>query len=482
MKTLEIRKSLRKLISGDVLWDKDILNFYSVDSSLYQVTPKVVVIPATEEDVVSVVKFAKKNKISVTVRGAGTGLVGSALNTGIIIDLKNLNSIIVKKNYSIIGAGIIKGKLDQVLSQKGKFFPPNPSIGPYCAMGGIIGNNASGARTLKYGSTIDNLEEITFVNGKGEKITLPTNNKISKNVFKISSKIEKEKFPMVSKNSCGYRLDCIKSINDTHKILAGSEGTLGIVLSAKIRIRDIPKRRLLVIVEYQSLRNAAKDCLKIKETNPSAIEFVDKSTLKNFDFKFKKNTECLLFVEYDSDIEKNKNNLKNFADGQIAKISKSRKEIEKWWKFRDLALSYSLKSIKREDRIPHIIEDATVPLEKLGNLFSIIEKLNKKFHTNTVMYGHAGNGNIHVRIISNRKKIKILDEISRTYFEQIIELGGTITGEHGDGIARSRFIKNQYGPTNYQLFKKIKEFFDPEEILNPGKITKPRRFSTLEKV
>ena len=349
-------------------------------------------------------------------------------------------------------------------------------------MGGIIGNNASGARTLKYGSTIDNLEEITFVNGKGEKITLPTNNKISKNVFKISSKIEKEKFPMVSKNSCGYRLDCIKSIKDTHKILAGSEGTLGIVLSAKIRIRDIPKRRLLVIVEYQSLRNAAKDCLKIKETNPSAIEFVDKSTLKNFDFKFKKNTECLLFVEYDSDIEKNKNNLKNFADGQIAKISKSRKEIEKWWKFRDLALSYSLKSIKQEDRIPHIIEDATVPLEKLGNLFSIIEKLNKKFHTNTVMYGHAGNGNIHVRIISNRKKIKILDEISKTYFEQIIELGGTITGEHGDGIARSRFIKNQYGPTNYQLFKKIKEFFDPEEILNPGKITKPRRFSTLEKV
>ena len=98
------------------------------------------------------------------------------------------------------------------------------------------------------------------------------------------------------------------------------------------------------------------------------------------------------------------------------------------------------------------------------------------------MYGHAGNGNIHVRIISNRKKIKILDEISKTYFEQIIELGGTITGEHGDGIARSRFIKNQYGPTNYQLFKKIKEFFDPEEILNPGKITKPRRFSTLEKV
>lgn len=482
MNTVEIRKSLRKLISGEVLWDKNILNFYSVDASLYQVIPKVVVIPDTEKDVISTVNFAKKNKISVTVRGAGTGLVGSALNRGIIIDLKKLNSINVKKKYAVIGAGLFKGNLDKILCKNGKFFPPNPSIGAYCAMGGIIGNNASGSRTLKYGSTIDNLEEITFVSGKGEKITLPTNHKIGKDVLKISDKIEKEKFPMVSKNSCGYRLDCIKSIKDTHKILAGSEGTLGIVLSAKIRIRDIPQRRLLSIVEYQSLQNAAKDCLRIKNTNPSAIEFVDKSTLKNFDFEFKKNTNCLLFVEYDSDLEKNKKNLKNVVGNKIVKTSKIKNEIEKWWKFRDLALSYSLKSIKHEDRIPHIIEDAAVPLEKLGKLFSIIEKINKEFHTNTVMYGHAGNGNIHVRIVSSRKKIKMLDEISKRYFEQIIELGGTITGEHGDGIARSRFVKNQYGSTNYKIFKKIKEYFDPEEILNPGKITRGRRFSTLEKV
>ena len=482
MNTLEIRKSLQKLISGDVFWDKNILKFYSVDASLYKVIPKVVVIPNSEEDVISAVRFAKKNKISITVRGAGTGLVGSALNKGIIIDLKKLNSINIKKNYAEIGSGLFKGELDMKLSQKGKFFPPNPSIGPYCAMGGIIGNNASGSRTLKYGSTIDNIEEITFVNGKGEKITLPTNHKIGGSIFKISGKIEKEKFPDVTKNSCGYRLDCIKSVKDTHKILAGSEGTLGIVLSAKIRIRDIPQKRLLFIVGYESLQNAAKDCLQIKNTNPSAIEFVDKSTLKNIDFKFEKNIKCLLFVEYDSNIEKNKNYFKNLVGSKIAKTCRTGNEIEKWWKFRDLALSYSLKSIKQEDRIPHIIEDAAVPLENLGRLFSLIEKLNKKFQTKTVMYGHAGNGNIHVRIISNRKKIKKLDEISKWYFNQVNKLGGTITGEHGDGIARSRYIKNQYGSVNYKLFKKVKEFFDPEEILNPGKITRPRRFSTIEEV
>jgi FAD/FMN-containing dehydrogenase len=144
-------------------------------------------------------------------------------------------------------------------------------------------------------------------------------------------------------------------------------------------------------------------------------------------------------------------------------------------------LSYSLKSIKLEDRIPYIIEDATVPLKKLGKLFLIIDKINKKFQTKTIMYGHAGNGNIHVRLISNRKKIKNLEKISETYFDQVIKLGGTITGEHGDGIARSEFIKKQYGYKNFQIFKELKRFFDPRKILNPGKITSHnKRFKIVE--
>ncbi|MGD2106207.1 MAG: FAD-binding oxidoreductase [Nitrosopumilaceae archaeon] len=482
MKVSEIRKSLRSLISGEVLWDKEILNFYSVDASLYRIIPKVVIIPNSEEDVALAVKFAEKNKIPITARGTGTGLVGSALNKGIIIDLKKLKSVIIKKKIAIIGPGVIKGELDKILAKEKKFFPPNPSIGPYCSMGGIIGNNASGSRTLKYGSTIDNLEEVTFVNGKGEKITLPKNQKYGKKILLISQRIEKTKFPKVSKNSCGYRLDCINSLKDTHKTLAGSEGTLGIIVSAKIKIFDIPQSRILFVVGYQSPQKAAEDCLKIKSTKPSAIEFVDNKTLENIDFKFKKNTNCLLFVEYDSDLNNIKNKFKNVVKGKIERSINTKNEIERWWKYRDLALSYSLKSIKQKDRVPHIIEDATVPLEKLGELFLIIEKINKKFHTDTVMYGHAGNGNIHVRIISCRKKLKILDKIARTYFEQILKLGGTITGEHGDGIARSGFIKNQYGPKNYYLFKKIKRTFDPHEILNPGKITSVKKFPSLEKV
>ena len=481
MRISEIRNSLQSLISGEVLWDKEILKFYSVDASLYQIIPKVVVVPKTEKDVILVVKFANKNKISVTVRGSGTGLVGSALNDGIIMELKNFDMINIQKNYVEVGMGVTKGSLDKALKIKQKFFPPNPSIGPYCSIGGIIGNNASGSRTLKYGSTIDNVKEITFVDGKGQKITLPNDQKIGRKIIKFAKQINIDQFPKVSKNSCGYRLDCINSLNDTHKILVGSEGTLGIILSAKLSLKNIPAQKILFVVEYLSVFQAADNCIKIKNSGPSALEFVDRSTLENIDFKFRKNTSCLLFVEYDSNLEYNEKNFRKLTIGRIVKKIKTEKGIEKWWRYRDLALSYSLKSIKKEERNPHIIEDASVPLDKLGNLFSIIYKINKEFQTKTIMYGHAGNGNIHVRIISNRQKIKTLEKISDSYFDQVIELGGTITGEHGDGIARSEFIKKQYGYKNYQIFKELKEIFDPKQILNPGKITSyNKRFKRLE--
>ena len=467
----KVRSSLKKIIHGNVIWDKDVLNYYSVDASFYQIIPKVVVIPKSEMDVITAVKFANKNKISITVRGAGTGLVGNALNDGIIIDLKNLNSIKIGKNYAKIGPGILKGQLDEVLGKEGKFFPPNPSIGGYCSLGGMIGNNASGSRTLKYGSTIDNLIEVTFVDGTGKKITLPKERKLGKKILNISKKIDLKKFPKVSKNSCGYLLNSVNSTKDTHKVFAGSEGTLGIILSAKLKIVNLPKKRILFVIEYQSVYDAADNCQIIRTTSPSAIEFVDKPTLKQFKSKFSLKTECLLFVEYDGKFDEKYTKL---FFGKIAKILQDKNEIEKWWKFRDSALSYSLKSIKKEYRIPHIIEDATVPIEKLQKLFKIIKKINTEFRTKTIMYGHAGNGNIHVRIISNRNKIENLEKITKWYFSEIKKIEGTITGEHGDGIPRTEFVKFQYGGKNYTAFIELKKLFDPKGILNPGKITHPR--------
>ena len=478
-----IIKLLETKIQGTVSSTREFREFYSVDASSYKIVPKIIVTPKNETDVINTVKIAKKRKTSITVRGAGTGLVGGALNSGIILDMKNFSRISFEKNYVKVETGVMKGNLDKKLDTSKKFFPPNPSIGSFCSIGGMLGNNSSGSRSLKYGSVIDNVKEITFVDGNGKKITLPKNKKIAKQVKKIVNNIELERFPKVSKNSSGYRLDKIKTEKDIHKVIIGSEGTLGIILSAKLQIKNKPKKQVLFIVEYKSIIKAVNNCIEINKTNPSAIEFVDKTTFDQIEFKFNKKSKCLLFVEYDEKIVSNRKKFKTISTGNIVKKLQRKKEIAEWWKYRDSSLHYSLKSIKKENRIPHIIEDAAVPLENFPKLFSILNKINKKYKTKSIIYGHAGNGNVHIRLSTKKKKNKIIKNIAMEYFEEILKLGGTITAEHGDGLARSEFTKKQYGSKNYQTFKKIKKYFDPNDILNPGKIisTKSTIIRNLEK-
>lgn len=464
-----VESELKKLIKGEVHSEKEFREFYSVDASSYQIIPKIIIIAKNEKDIINTVKIAKKFKTNVTVRGAGTGLVGSALNNGIILDMKNFDSIKMRKNYAIVQTGVVKGRLDEKLESNGKFFPPNPSVGSFCSIGGMLGNNSSGSRSLKYGSMIDNILEITAIDGNGKKITLPKDQSISNKIQK-KIRIDEKKIPKVSKNSSGYRIDKIISKKDSHKIFVGSEGTLGIITSAKLKIKNTPMKRILFVVEYNSIKIAINDCISIKSTNPSAIEFVDKITLQQINHKFQKNTKCLLFVEYDEKTNQNEKKFKKMITGNIVKKLIKKQEIFQWWKYRDSSLYYSLKNIKKENRIPHVVEDAAVPVEKLSELFAMLDMINKKFKIKSVIYGHIGNGNLHIRLIGERKNAILVKNIAKQFFDEIIKMGGTITAEHGDGLARSEFIKKQYGKTNYQTFQEIKKLFDPNNILNPGKI------------
>ena len=192
--------------------------------------------------------------------------------------------------------------------------------------------------------------------------------------------------------------------------------------------------------------------------------------MKQIKFNFSKKAKCLLYVEYDENIKKSEKeiNLKN--SGKIIQKLTTDLEMSKWWRYRDASLHYSLKSIKKENKVPHIIEDAAVPLERISELFSILKKIEKKYKTKMISYGHIGNGNIHVRLIMKRKKTEIIKKIAAEYFTEIIKNQGTISAEHGDGLARSEYVKQQYGHKNFQIFKKIKQQMDPKNILNPGKI------------
>ena len=469
MNVNEIGVKLSKIVKCTVLWDDYVRNFYSVDASSYISKPSVVVFPRNESDIIKIIKFAKKIGIAVTPRGAGTGLVGGALGRGIIIDMKNLDKIKVGNNYVRVGTGVFKGQLDKILKKYDRFMSPNPSIGPFCTIGGMIGTNASGTHSLKYGSMIDNLIEIRMINSSGKIIKLPDKHDLKKITSIIPPNIA-ESFPRVSKNSCGYRIDKIHSKKDMHKIIAGSEGTLGIVTSAKLRTYANPKKILLFVIHYKTLLEAVKDVPRITALKPSAVELVDGNIVKHIKIKIPSQTGCLLFVEFDDKIECSKKHIQNITSGKIIKTESNTNKIKELWSFRNSALAFSLKSITKNETMPTLIEDAVVPVRRLPLLLKIVDIITKKYDLKMIVYGHAGNGNIHIRPILKRKDKHLIKKIASEFFSNIVEIGGSITGEHGDGLARSEFVKLQYNNEIYSVFKKIKKQFDPKNILNPGKI------------
>jgi len=469
MNANEIGIKLSKIVKCTVLWEDYARNFYSVDASSYKLRPLVVVIPHSESEIIKIIRFAKKHGIALTARGGGTGLVGGALGRGIIIDMRNFDSIKIVNNYVKVGAGVFKGQLDKILKKHARFIGPNPSIGPFCTIGGMIGTNASGPHSLKYGSMIDNLIEIRMVNYSGKIIKLPNKHGLKKIINTIPPNIA-ESFPKVSKNSCGYRIDKIHSNKDIHKIIAGSEGTLGIVTSAKIRTHEHPKRVLLLVIHYKTLLEAAKDVPGITRLKPSAVELVDYNIIKHIKIMMPSQTGCLLFVEFDDRIESSKRQIQNIITGKIIKAETNSNKINELWSFRNSALAFSLKSITKNQTMPTLIEDAVVPVRRLPLLLMILDIITKKYGLKIVVYGHAGDGNLHIRPILKRKDKHLIKKIALEFFSSIVEIGGSITGEHGDGLARSEFVKLQYNNKVYSVFKKIKKEFDPKNILNPGKI------------
>ncbi|MGI0006489.1 MAG: FAD-binding oxidoreductase, partial [Nitrosotalea sp.] len=411
MKPNDIVQRLSKITKCVISNDEYVRNFYSVDASSYIVKPQVVVFPRNESDIIKIIKFAKRYHIPVTPRGAGTGLVGSALGKGIILDMKNFDKIKLGASHVEVGSGVFKGHLDKVLKKQGRIIGPDPSIGPFCTIGGMIGTNASGIHSLKYGSVIDNIIQIRMIDSSGKVIKFPGKNNTDSTIKKIQSR--NNTFPKVSKNSCGYRIDKIFSEKDLHKLIVGSEGTLGIVTSAKLATHPSPKNVLLHVIYYKTLSDAARDVPKILELKPSAVELVDNNITKHIKMKIP-STGCLLFVELDH--TKDKKQIYKITSGKIIKTESSAVKIKKIWSFRNSALAYSLQSITKNETMPTLIEDAVVPVKRLPLLLKILDMICKKYGLRVIVYGHAGNGNLHMRPILKQKDLGLIKAIATEFF------------------------------------------------------------------
>lgn len=504
-----IAGSLRRQVAGEVLSDEWQRCMYASDASAYEVLPKCIVLPRNVEDVVTVVRFARENNLPVIARGGGSGLAGAAVGDGIVLDFtKYMNRLIevnMENNYVAVEPGMYKGLLDVELKKYGKFLPPDPSSANYCTAGGMIATNASGAHTVKYGSTIDYVLSVDAVLSNGDILHARPLNMGSEEWSRIRNSPEgrlystlaemlqqgkhliETRYPKVKKNSCGYRLDRVLHDNvlEMGKVFVASEGTLGIVTRAVFRIMDMPKHKALTLLGFASTMHASKQVQKMLALKPSALEMLDRTVIdlarsssEEFASKIPAGTDCLVFAEFDGDeqevMDSSDRLLKMLPEIDATHMAHSldSEEIGRLWQIRKNALAYTMKIRKEGSKPIAFMEDPVVPVDNLELLVRKLEEVYSKHGLSYVIYGHAGDGNLHTRPLLDLAKSsdrKTMQDIARDLLAAITGANGSISGEHGDGLARSEFVKDVYGSELYQLFVRVKELFDPANIMNPNK-------------
>jgi glycolate oxidase len=451
-----------KNIVGDsaVFIDEEILSSYAHDETEdLHFLPDVVIKPSSAEEISAILKICNQFKIPVTPRGAGTGLSGGALPHlgGVLLSIERLNKIIEidERNLQVITeAGVITEVLQDAVKAKNLFYPPDPSSRGSCMIGGNISENSGGPKAVKYGVVKDYVMNLEVVLPNGEIIWTGAN---------------------VLKNATGYNLT---------QLIVGSEGTLGIVTKAVLKLIPLPKYDLLMLVPFKDPVNAcaAVSAIFMAGYTPSALEFMERDALE-FTMRFIDN--CIVPLDNDVQahllIEVDGNNVEvlmremegiseivsQFDCGEILFAEDAQQKAELWKLRRRVAEAVKANSIYKE-------EDTVVPRAELPLLLKGVKEIGKRYGFHSICYGHAGDGNLHVNIIKgdltddqwNGSLKKGIVEI----FQLVKTLGGTISGEHGIGLVQKEYLPIVFDQTQLLLMKQIKKIFDPNNILNAGKI------------
>lgn len=446
--------------SNFVLADSEsLLKYASDETEDFVFSPEVVLKPATSIEVASILKHCNQNHIAVTPQGARTGLSGGALPLfgGVALSMERFNAILeidVNNGQVIVQPGVITQVLQQAVAEKNLFYPPDPASKGSCFIGGNLSENSGGPKAVKYGVTNEYVLNLEVVLASGEIINTGAN---------------------VLKNATGYNLT---------QLIVGSEGTLGIITKAVLKLLPLPQKNMLMLVPFHSAEEACEAVAAIfqKGITPSGLEFMERDAL-TWTAKFigddsviiPDHVEAHLLIEVDGNnedvlmrecetivsvIEKFRIDEVLFADSQAQK--------EKLWNLRrKVGEAVKSQSVYKE-------EDTVVPRFELPKLLRGVKEIGKKYGFHSVCYGHAGDGNLHVNIIKGNLSDQTwntdLPVAIREIFELTIALGGTISGEHGIGYVQKSYMNIPFGVTELNLMKGIKNLMDPNGILNPGKI------------
>jgi FAD/FMN-containing dehydrogenase/Fe-S oxidoreductase len=511
--TVSLEQALNEAISGEVRFDRVSRALYSTDASVYQIAPVGVVLPRTREDVARLVQLAAEHRTSITPRGGGTSQAGQAIGAGLVLDTsKYLNRILevnADERWARVEPGVVLDDLNAQLKSFGLRFAPDLSSSSRATVGGMMANNSSGARSIVYGKTIDHVLEqhVVLSDGRlahfrpltgdelagasqGASIEARAYRAIPALAQTYAAEIER-RFPKVLRRVGGYNLDAFvdQSAVDLTRIMVGSEGTLGIVVEARIRLVPLPVARVLLAVEFEHLLDALAAAPLVLTHRPSAVEVMDGFILSHTRPSpsldairrgvFSDEGGALLCIEFAGDRVDDLSDKLAALERDLAGSFRCRATRaidaaaqQRIWSLREAALGLST-AMTGDAKSISFVEDTAVAPERLRDYIERFLDIIRRHGTNAGIYAHASVGCLHVRPVINLKTergVAQFEAIANEVADLVLEFGGALSGEHGDGIVRGPFTQRMFGPTLYDAFREVKRTFDPDNIFNPGKI------------
>ena len=437
----------------------DLIKYSHDETEDLSILPSVVLKPKSTEEISKIMRYCHSNKICVTPSGARTGLSGGAIPLfgGVALSLEKMAKIISidENNLQVTTEpGVITQVLQEAVKEKGLFYPPDPASKGSCFIGGNVSENSGGPKAVKYGVTSDYVLNLEVVLPNGEIIWTGAN---------------------VLKNATGYNLT---------QLMVGSEGTLGIITKIVLRLIPHPTTDLLLLVPFFSAEKACEAVSSIfKEgITPSGLEFMERDALiwtqdflKDNSIDIADNHQAHLLIEVDGfnsevlmeECTKIMNVLETYETGEIL-FAESQAQKDTLWKLRrSVGEAVKANSVYKE-------EDTVVPRYQLPQLLSHVKRIGEEFGFKSICYGHAGDGNLHINILkgelTNDQWDNEISKAIRLLFEEVVKLGGTLSGEHGIGLVQKQYMDIAFDSMTLQLMKSIKHLFDEKGILNPGKI------------
>ncbi len=497
-------KEIKEKVQGDVQWDKETLEAYSTNQSMYRVKPMLVTFPKDEADVINIIRIARKYDCPVTPRSGGTSLAGASLNTGIIIDFKQYMNQILDfveedgQHYVICQPGVNHKALQEFIKEKGYFLPPDPSSAPICCIGGNVATKSSGAHSVRYGTFDDYVEILEFITIDGILVNTSNEETIPENIQhrllrlkeKISADDETLSFYKKRegvKSSSGYNLPALIRYNKIGDILAhilvSSVGTLGVFTKIKLKVEEIPEGVATSLIYFRKLDEAMDSVNDIKKIGAAAIELLNYESLKMVrhekpELGIPEEEVHMLLIEFQGlerfdQIEKLERMIveKGYDIYNEVMTEVDEEKQHKLWAVRHAILPTLMKFTKGTDLKAHaLIEDIGLKIQYLAPFIREATKIFQKYNLIVGMYGHVGTGTIHLRPLINLKDpkhIEMIPHLVDDVYDLLFKYGGTITSEHGMGRNRTMYLEKEYGSTIYNYMKGVKVIFDPKNLLNP---------------